>query len=110
MLLLVCCAVSYKLSCSDPLFRCVLLATTELWQANLLLCLVISFGICCCFAILYEVGVLPQYWVSSFLAFTPLGFLAFTNTVPLHLGCFLLRLHACMVALGLALRRVPHLL
>lgn len=74
ILLLVCCAVRYELSFSDPLFHSFLLTTLVLWPANLLVCFIISFGIFLLLAILDETGVLPYDWASSFLPFTPFAF------------------------------------
>ena len=54
--------------------HCLLLTTMVLWQANLLVCFFISFGILLLLAILDETGVLPSYWASSFLPFTPFAF------------------------------------
>lgn len=73
--------VTNCLSFSDPLFHGLLLTTLVLWPANLLVCFIISFGIFLLLAILDETGVLPHYWASSFLPFTPFAFWAFTYTI-----------------------------
>lgn len=56
LLLLLCCN---KLSCSDSLSHYLLSALTNFWQANLIACLVISFGILLLHVIFYRVKYLP---------------------------------------------------